>query len=90
MVAPSDSEKINYPSYINGFVPIPTDKLPFPTIVVASTNDHVTDIRRSKEFASNWGSKIVILDDAGHIESNSGFGEWPGGIELVNELAPKR
>lgn len=86
LVAPSDSENVNYPSYITGFVPIPNQKLPFPSIVVASSNDHVTDLNRSREFARNWGSKLVILNDAGHIEPKSGFGEWKKGLELIKEL----
>ncbi|MBK6264750.1 alpha/beta hydrolase [Marivirga sp. S37H4] len=86
LVAPSDSERKNYPKYINGFVPIPKNIQPFPTIVVASINDHVTELDRSKEFANNWGSKLVILENAGHIESKSGFGKWDVGLKLVKEL----
>jgi len=86
LVAPSDPENPNYPSYITGFTPIPNETLPFPTIVVASDNDHVTTIERSKTFAKNWGSKLVILNDAGHIEPKSGFGNWPLGLELIKEL----
>lgn len=86
LVAPSDSEKEGYPSYIRGFVPIPTKTLPFQTIVAASDNDHVTEIERSKEFARNWGSKLVLLENAGHIEPKSGFGDWPLGLGLIEEL----
>jgi hypothetical protein len=86
LVAPSDSERENYPTYITGFIPIPTKKFPFPTIVVASDNDHVTEIERSKEFAKNWGSKLIILENAGHIEPKSGFGDWPLGLELIATL----
>lgn len=86
LVAPSDAERENYPSYITGFTPIPNKKLPFPTIVVASDNDHVTEIERSKEFARNWGSQLVVLKNAGHIEPSSGFGNWPLGLELIEEL----
>ena len=86
LVAPSDSEKESYPSYITGFTPIPKTKLPFPTIVVASDNDHVTELERSKVFAQNWGSEFVLLHDAGHIEPQSGFGDWPLGLELIGRL----
>lgn len=86
LVAPSDSERANYPAYISGFTPIPSFKLPFPTIVVASTNDHVTDLERAKEFALNWGSEFVVLENAGHIEPKSGFGNWPLGLELIEKL----
>ena len=86
LVAPSDSERDSYPDYITGFSPIPNIKLPFPSIVVASTNDHVTEIRRSEQFASLWGSELTIVENAGHIEPKSGFGEWPKGLDLLNEL----
>ena len=86
LVAPSDSERANYPKYITGFRPIPDKRLPFPTIIVASDNDHVTTIERSREFAKNWGSELVILENAGHIEPESGFGEWLLALELIDKL----
>jgi predicted alpha/beta hydrolase family esterase len=86
LVAPSDSERDGYPTYISGFVPIPTFKMPFPTIFVASTNDPVTEMDRSKAFAYNWGSELIILENAGHIEPKSGFGDWEYGLTLINRL----
>ena len=86
LVAPSDSERANYPIYISGFASILDKELPFPTIVVASDNDHVTKIERSKEFAKNWGSELVILENAGHIEPKNGFGDWPLGLALIDKL----
>jgi len=80
LVAPSDAERASYPSYITGFTPIPTALLPFPTIIVASMNDPVTEIRRSQKFAKNWGSKLVIIENCGHIEPKNGFGEWSSGL----------
>lgn len=82
LVAPSDAESNNYPSYITGFTPIPKSQIPFPTTLVASTNDHVTSLDRSREWAKNWGSKLVVLEDAGHIESSNIFTPWP----LIEEL----
>lgn len=43
-------------------------------------------MKRSKEFAENWGSELVILDNAGHIEPKSGFGNWDEGIALIKRL----
>lgn len=82
LVAPSDSESENYPKYIKGFTPIPKIKLPFKTIVVGSTNDHVTSLERTREFAVDWGSEFILIENAGHIEGKSGFGRW----ELAEEL----
>lgn len=86
LVAPTDAEKDNFPSYISGFTPIPDSKLPFPSIVVASTNDHVTSIERARLFATNWGSELHIIEKAGHIEPKSGFGKWDLGLKLIESL----
>ena len=89
LVAPSDAERKGYPAYITGFTPIPVEKLPFPSIVVASTDDHVTEMERAEEFAQNWGSELVVLEDAGHIEPYSGYGNWPFGLALIERLENK-
>lgn len=85
-VAPSDVEKIGYPKYITGFSPMPISKLPFKSMVVASSNDPVVDLDRAKTFAANWGSKLHVLKNAGHIEPKSGFGKWEEGLVLLNQL----
>lgn len=86
LVAPSDAEQPNYPKYISGFKPIYSQKLPFKSIVIGSTNDHVSQLVRVQAFANNWGSKMVVLKNAGHIETKSGYGKWPKGLELLSEL----
>lgn len=85
-VAPSDVDRPGYPKYITGFNPMPEHELPFPTIVVASSDDHVVTIERAKLFSRNWGSEFVVLDRAGHIESKSGFGKWDFGLELIKKI----
>lgn len=69
-----------------GWVPCPRVPLNFPSIVVASTNDPYATIARSKEMAAAWGSRLVTLEDAGHINADAGFGAWPLADILVNEL----
>ncbi|NEM98494.1 RBBP9/YdeN family alpha/beta hydrolase [Pontibacter burrus] len=86
LVAPSDVDNQDYPKYITGFSPLPLQKLPFPTIVVASTNDHVVNYSRAKYFADCWGSDLVTLKNAGHIEPKSGYGLWDQGLELIAQL----
>jgi uncharacterized protein len=89
LVAPSDVDSPSYPTYITGFSPMPLHKLPFPSIVVASTNDHVVSLDRAAYFADSWGSELVTLENAGHIEGRSGYGNWPEGLTLVKSLAKK-
>lgn len=87
LVAPSDAETPDYPKEITGFTPIPRIKLPFRSIVVASTNDPAVHYTRAAEFAIDWGSTLNVLKDAGHIETKSGFGEWLDGMRLLKSMA---
>ena len=86
LVAPSDTEADTYPPGTTGFKPVPLIKLPFQSIVVASTNDYYVTTARAKLFADNWGSQFVNIADAGHINVASGFGVWPAGLELLKQL----
>ena len=86
LVAPSDVEAASYPVEVNGFAPMPMEKLPFPSIVVASSNDEFVSIERARRFAQAWGSRFVEIGPAGHINGESGLGEWPAGEKLLEEL----
>jgi predicted alpha/beta hydrolase family esterase len=86
LVAPSDTEAPSYPAGPTGWAPMPTAKLYFPSIVVASTNDEYVTLPRATEFARAWGSRLVDIGDAGHINSASGLGSWPRGKKLLAEL----
>jgi len=61
--------------------------LPFPTIVVASTDDPFVSPERAAAFANAWGSRLVTLPGAGHINADAGFGPWPEGCGLLAELS---
>lgn len=65
---------------------VPRRRLPFPTTLVASTNDPWMKLMRAGELASVWGSRFVPYRDAGHINAESGFGPWPEGLSLLDEL----
>jgi len=70
LVAPSDVERGDYPKYITGFIPLYLKPLPFETIVVASTDDHVVDFERAEYFANIWGSEFMEIKNGGHLEKN--------------------
>ena len=55
LVAPSDCEAPNYTFDTIGFAPIPLEKLPFKSLVVASVNDEYVSIECAKQFATAWG-----------------------------------
>jgi predicted alpha/beta hydrolase family esterase len=86
LVGPSDVEAPSYPAGPTGFAPMPMDRLPFPTIVVASENDEYVTMARAEEFAHAWSARLVNIGRAGHINSDSRMGSWLDGQRLLDEL----
>lgn len=70
----------------NQWLPIPREPLPFRSIVGASTNDPLASLDRTATLAQDWGSKIVLLRDVGHLNPAAGFGPWPQGKALLDAL----
>lgn len=86
LVAPSDTEAPSYPPGTTGFAPMLLNKLPFKTIAVMSTNDFYVSPQRAEQFANAWGSKLINIGDAGHINGASNLREWEEGLEFLREL----
>lgn len=83
LVAPPDLEH----SYcrdleIQRFSPVPLVALPFPSMLVASEDDHYASIDGARRLAAAWGSDFVSAGRAGHINPESGHCEWPAGLDL--------
>jgi len=68
------------------WLPLPQSPLPFPSFLVASRNDPYCSFERAAAFAQAWGSRLIDLGEAGHINLVSGFGPWPKGQELLEQL----
>ncbi|PWW37057.1 RBBP9/YdeN family alpha/beta hydrolase [Chromohalobacter israelensis] len=86
LVAPADVERGSVRRELAGFAPIPSNRLPFPSLVVGSTNDLAASAQRAADFATAWGSQLVVLDDAGHINPASGHHQWEAGFLLLHRL----
>ena len=86
LVAPPDVENSKRLSFIEGFSPIPTFKLPFKSIVIASTTDQYASIERVKELAHAWGSEFINIGKKGHINATSNLGHWEEGQDLLNNF----
>ncbi|KAB0634241.1 alpha/beta hydrolase [Burkholderia stagnalis] len=70
----------------HGWTPVPTQRLPFPSLVAASRNDPLARFERVEALAAGWGSRLVDLGEVGHLNPASGYGEWPGAAALIAEL----
>jgi predicted alpha/beta hydrolase family esterase len=86
LVAPSDVDAPSYPKGTEGFAPMPLERLPFPSIVVASSDDEYVGLERARLFARSWGSRFVEAGAHGHLNSASRLGMWPLGQGLLDEL----
>jgi predicted alpha/beta hydrolase family esterase len=86
LVAPTDVERTDIPDVLRGFAPIPKSRLPFQSLVVASDDDPFMSELRARDLAKWWGSRFHLLRGAGHINTESGFGPWPAGEALLQEL----
>jgi predicted alpha/beta hydrolase family esterase len=87
LVAPADVNRSGPAGrLLQGFSPMPQQRLSFPSIVVASETDPYVAIDRAKEFSRSWGSRFVNLGPAGHINVASGHGPWDQGLLLLEEL----
>jgi serine hydrolase len=86
LVAPPDVERPDALADVRDFGPIPLASLPFPSIVVASTNDPFAEFARARQWAAAWGSRLVSLGAAGHINAAAGYGPWPDGERLLAQL----
>jgi serine hydrolase len=87
LVAPADADALaDVLEVVQSFRPVPLIRLPFPTIVVASDDDAYAPRERAEAFARAWGSRFVGLSGVGHINSDSGLGDWPTGRALLDEL----
>jgi uncharacterized protein len=87
LVAPADVDCAERtPDEVRGFSPIPLGRLPFPSIVVASTDDPFVTLARAEDFARAWGSRLVTLPHAAHVNASAGYGPWPEGRALLDDL----
>ena len=86
LVAPSDVEAQEYTFPAKGFSPMPTEKINFKTIVVASEDDPWVSLERARHFADNWGSEFINIGKAGHINAASGHKEWKEGFNILKRL----
>lgn len=89
LVAPADvdnardwpvTEGYDFDASAHGFAPLPSARLPFPSVLVASSNDPYCRLERAEALASRWGSTFVAAGELGHINVASGQGPWPEGL----------
>lgn len=87
LVAPADVEQADFPAVATGFAPMPRLRLPFNTIVVASSDDPWCALPKAKSFAADWDAQCISIGACGHINAQSNLGDWPVGRAYLTALA---
>jgi predicted alpha/beta hydrolase family esterase len=90
LVAPADvDDATRTPEEVRSFSPLPCKQLGFPATLVASRDDPYMAFERAAHFADCWEARFVDAGAVGHINAESGLGDWPAGYELLRELRRK-
>lgn len=83
LVAPAEPDRFGVASQL------PASRLPVPSTVVASDNDPWMSTASTRRWASRWGSAWLSLGEAGHVNTESGFGPLPLARRWVTAMSAR-
>jgi len=87
LVAPPDPNGPVFPAPDGwGFRPLPTRRLPFRSVLIASTNDPFGSAEFTRRCADTWGSQFADAGPLGHINADSHLGTWEEGRAWLDRL----
>ncbi|HLK91726.1 MAG TPA: alpha/beta fold hydrolase [Polyangia bacterium] len=90
LVAPADVDSpAHTPPETRDFAPLPLAPLPFPATVVASQDDPYVTLARARSLARAWGAALVDAGPRGHLNADSGLGDWPEGRRHLEALVAR-
>ena len=65
---------------------LPEEPLGFPCVIVGSSNDPHMRLSKAAFWAGFWSSEFVNAGRVGGLDTASGFGPWPDGLAIFEEL----
>ncbi len=83
LVAPPDAARADMPPQLRSWRAIVRQRLPFAAQMVYSEDDPFCAPQRALQMAQDWGVPALSLGAAGHINADSGLGDWPAGLALL-------
>ena len=86
LVAPPDTERPDMPPQLHNWRPISRRRLPFASCAVISSDDPYGAHDRSLGLCAEWGAEVVEAGARGHLNSESGLGDWPEGHAALQDL----
>jgi predicted alpha/beta hydrolase family esterase len=77
LVAPADPARFGLEDHL------PHQALPLPATLVMSETDPWMSPAAARRWAARWGMPVISLGDAGHVNSDAGFGPLPLAAQWV-------
>ena len=87
LVAPGDMEREEFRPVLKSWAPIVQQRLPFRSTLLGSQDDPYCSMERAQTFAKAWGADFVDYGARGHINAESGLGDWAEGHAMLLALA---
>ncbi|MDK2761592.1 MAG: alpha/beta hydrolase [Sphingopyxis sp.] len=88
LVAPPDLTQLRKAEKASSFADVPAISSQTPMIVVASDNDPYARTAHVWRLSRLWDARFVNAGPFGHINADSGIGDWPYGQYLLASLQP--
>ena len=83
LVSAPDPDGAKFPQAAKTFGAVPIGRMPFPSLIVASTDDPFGTLAYARQRAQQWQSGFVVAGALGHINASSGLGDWVQGRALL-------
>lgn len=84
LVAVPDPHRETFPAAAApDFGDVPTVRLPFPALIIASTDCPYGSADHTARRAHEWGAPVIVAGALGHINEASGLADWPQGAALL-------
>jgi predicted alpha/beta hydrolase family esterase len=86
LVAPPHLDEPGIPPQLHSFRPIVREELPFPALAVWSEDDPYCTPSQARSMAADWGCAERSAGPRGHLNGDSGLGDWAQGRGWLAEL----
>ncbi|OCW59554.1 RBBP9/YdeN family alpha/beta hydrolase [Hoeflea olei] len=83
LVAVPDPGSAAFPAAASSFADPPRRPLPFPALIVASSDDPYAAPAYVRSCAQAWDVGLIDIGACGHINGTSGLGAWGQGRQLL-------
>jgi len=73
-----------FPGAATGFAVVPPALCKYRVTVISSSDDRYATMSYTEEHVAAWRAEHIRLGRRGHINADSGLGDWPDGWAIVN------